>query len=134
MTPSSPLVAHFQSRMSTPEIDSQGSIDPVRTQSFDKQADHDDWDEYSDFAEDPESLEIINSLVEAAIQQQHTPLKVTDIEDYEAPRGVYLPKVPGLELMCERDSHGERLVGTQMQQVTIDQSGRLTSRLRALSC
>jgi hypothetical protein len=60
-----------------------------------------DTDEYSDFAEDPEALEIINQiLLTAATQQQQdhpAPIEVTDIEDYEGPRGVRLPKVPNFE-------------------------------------
>ncbi|KAH0832490.1 hypothetical protein AYO21_05172 [Fonsecaea monophora] len=61
-----------------------------------------DTDEYSDFGEDPEALEIIDRLfLEAAGKsrpdQEIEPLVVTDIEDYEAPRGIRLPKVSGLE-------------------------------------
>ncbi|KAK5193474.1 hypothetical protein LTR92_006843 [Exophiala xenobiotica] len=60
-----------------------------------------DGDEYSDFAEDPEELEIIDRLLlEVAAGQSadlRAPLLVTDIEDYEAPPGVRLPKVFGYE-------------------------------------
>lgn len=57
-------------------------------------------DEYSDFAEDPEELEIIDRLLlEVATSRAQAvapaPLVVTDIEDYEAPRAVRLPKVFG---------------------------------------
>jgi len=56
-------------------------------------------DEYSDFGDDPETLEIIDRLLQAAAQKQEvdTPLLVTDIEDYEEPRGVRVPKVFGVE-------------------------------------
>ncbi|KAJ4548999.1 hypothetical protein HRR83_003840 [Exophiala dermatitidis] len=50
-------------------------------------------DEYSDFAEDPEELEIIDRLLlEVATSRAQAvapaPLVVTDIEDYEAPRAL----------------------------------------------
>lgn len=58
-------------------------------------------DEYSDFAEDPEELELIDQLLlEVAAKQtqgQNAPLVVTDIEDYEGPRSLRLPKVFGVE-------------------------------------
>jgi hypothetical protein len=60
----------------------------------------DNDDEFSDFAEDPEELEIIERLLEEAAQQtpgQNASLVVTDIEDYEPPQGVFLPKVFGHE-------------------------------------
>lgn len=68
---------------------------------------NDNEDEYSDFAEDPEELEIIDQLLlEVASKQrqdQNAPLVVIDIEDYEAPRGVHLPKVLGLETTRQWD-------------------------------
>ena len=54
--------------------------------------------DYGDFASDEE--EIINSLLgDIAPPSQFTdaPLLVTDIEDYEGPMGVRLPKVLGVE-------------------------------------
>ncbi|EXJ86679.1 hypothetical protein A1O3_03632 [Capronia epimyces CBS 606.96] len=67
----------------------------------------DNDDEYSDFGEDPEELEIVDRLLlEVAAQQtrgQNAPLVVTDIEDYEAPRGVRLPKVFGHETTRQWD-------------------------------
>ncbi|KIV94905.1 hypothetical protein PV10_02626 [Exophiala mesophila] len=59
-------------------------------------------DEYSEFGADPEELELIEHLLQEAartppITHQNPSLVVIDIEDYEAPRGVHLPKVPSLE-------------------------------------
>ncbi|KIX03366.1 uncharacterized protein Z518_06918 [Rhinocladiella mackenziei CBS 650.93] len=78
-------------------------------------------DEYSDFAEDPEELKIIDRLLlEAAAKGQHAALVVTDIEDYEAPRGVRLPQVPGLAATRQwvdqpqsSESHGNQNVRDQ---------------------
>ncbi|EXJ87990.1 hypothetical protein A1O1_04917 [Capronia coronata CBS 617.96] len=79
----------------------------------------DDEDEYSDFAEDPEELEIIDQLLlEVAAKQtqgQSAPLVVTDIEDYEAPRGVRLPKVFGRETTPQRDVR-EQIPGSRFVQ------------------
>ena len=89
-----------------------------------------DGDEYSDFAEDPEELEIIDRLLlEVAAGQSsdlRAPLQVTDIEDYEAPPGVRLPKVFGYE--ATRQWHVE----TQPTEILVeqnirDQSGELPS-------
>ncbi|KIW10575.1 hypothetical protein PV08_11539 [Exophiala spinifera] len=80
-------------------------------------------DEYSDFAEDPEELEIIDQLlleVEAR-SDVIAPLLVTDIEDYEAPPGIYLPKVPGLESAHQRHDQTAP-VQTQFEQDVRDQS------------
>jgi hypothetical protein len=68
----------------------------------------DDTDAYSEFDEDPEALAIIDTLLnEASTKSQAqeaieesasiAALEVTDIEDYEEPRGVRLPKVFGVE-------------------------------------
>lgn len=76
------------------QVDSTGS----QTQSTPITSD----DEYSEFGADPEELELIEHLLQEAartpaISYQTPSLIVTDIEDYEAPRGIHLPKVPGLE-------------------------------------
>lgn len=85
-----------------------------------------DEDEYSDFAEDPEEIEIIDRLLlEAAFKQnqdQNAPLIVTDIEDYEAPQGVRLPKVLGFE----NTRHWDVQVQSEQPQTRsnlLDQSG-----------
>ncbi|EXJ57266.1 hypothetical protein A1O7_07613 [Cladophialophora yegresii CBS 114405] len=83
-----------------------------------------DLDAYSDFADDPETLEIIDQLLlEAANQRREdaladAPLVVTDIEDYEDPRGVYLPKVRGVETTRQWGLPSQS-VGTQQQQQNI---------------
>lgn len=68
---------------------------------------HKDEDEYSDFAEDPDELEIIDQLLlEAAAKQkqdQIASLLITDIEDYEEPQGIRLPKVFGFEATRQWD-------------------------------
>ncbi len=59
---------------------------------------HEAGSDYGDFASDEE--EIINYLLEKAVPPSAgagAPLLVTDIEDYEEPRGVRLPKVLGVE-------------------------------------
>ena len=59
---------------------------------------HEAGSDYGDFASDEE--EIINHLLQKAVPQSAgagAPLLVTDIEDYEEPRGVRLPKVLGVE-------------------------------------
>jgi hypothetical protein len=56
--------------------------------------------DYGDFANDAEELEIIDSLLSQAENWQGpnaTSLLVTDIEDYEPPHGVRLPKILGIE-------------------------------------
>ena len=56
--------------------------------------------DYGDFANDAEELEIIDSLlseVENGQRPDATSLLVTDIEDYEPPKGVRLPKIFGVE-------------------------------------
>lgn len=85
-------------------------------------------DEYSDFGDDPETLEIIDQLLlEAASQRReevlaNAPLVVTDIEDYEEPRGVRLPKVPGLET-TRRWGSEVQIAEPQPQQTVRDESG-----------
>jgi hypothetical protein len=60
---------------------------------------HDDGSDYGDFTVDEEAL--INELL-ANIQPGNTttnePLVLTDIEDYEEPTGIRLPKTLGKEL------------------------------------
>ena len=58
----------------------------------------DDGSDYGDFG-DEEELEIVEQLLTqvASKPDEHEPLHVIDIEDYEAPRGVRLPKVLGVE-------------------------------------
>lgn len=56
--------------------------------------------DYGDFANDAEELEIIDSLLSEAENWQSpdaASLLVTDIEDYEPPKGVRLPKILGVE-------------------------------------
>ena len=83
-------------------------------------------DEYSDFAEDPEELEIIDQLLFEVDAKQRSdvipPLLVTDIEDYEAPPGIYLPKVLGFE--ATRQWHDQAVSAqAQFEQVVRDESG-----------
>ena len=91
---------------------------------------HDDnFDEYSDFADDPEALEIIDQLLLAVADQRkedalaNAPLVVTDIEDYEEPRGVRLPKVFGFEAKHEQ-AIPESAAVLQPQQIIRDESGK----------
>lgn len=56
--------------------------------------------DYGDFANDAEELEIIDTLLSEAENWQRpdaASLLVTDIEDYEPPKGVRLPKILGFE-------------------------------------
>jgi hypothetical protein len=56
--------------------------------------------DYGDFANDAEELEIIDTLLSEAENGQRldaSSLLVTDIEDYEPPKGVRLPKILGVE-------------------------------------
>lgn len=55
--------------------------------------------DYGEFADNAEELEIVEQLLAQVNTQQEEPssLLVTDIEDYEAPQGIYLPKILGLE-------------------------------------
>ena len=58
--------------------------------------------DYGDFANDAEELEIIDTLLSEAENGQRldaSSLLVTDIEDYEPPKGVRLPKILGVEQM-----------------------------------
>jgi hypothetical protein len=62
----------------------------------------DDRSDYGDFGNDQEELEIVEQLLEQAAWNaskldENESLVVIDIEDYEPPRGVRLPKVLGLE-------------------------------------
>jgi len=77
-------------------------------ESFIEQQLHEDDDEFSDFAADPEELEIIDQLLleaaESQKQEQDASLLITDIEDYEVPQGIRLPKVLGFEATRQWDS------------------------------
>lgn len=60
----------------------------------------DDGSDYGDFGNDEEELEIVEQLLQQATSNaskvdENGPLIVIDIEDYEAPRGIRLPKVLG---------------------------------------
>lgn len=62
----------------------------------------DDGSDYGDFGNDEEELQIVEQLLQQATsnaskEEKEAPLVVIDIEDYEAPRGIRLPKVLGLE-------------------------------------
>ena len=59
----------------------------------------DDGSDYGDFGNDEEELEIVEQLLTqvASKPDENESLLVIDIEDYEPPRGVRLPKVLGLE-------------------------------------
>ena len=71
--------------------------------------------DYGDFANDAEELEIIDTLLSEAESGQildATSLLVTDIEDYEPPKGVRLPKILGVEqssYLGERPPPGQAL-------------------------
>jgi hypothetical protein len=70
-----------------------------------------DDDDFSDFGNDPEELEIIEQLFSQVTskQQDNASLIVTDIEDYEPPRGVRLPKVLGLEQTRQWESESNKI-------------------------
>ncbi|KAJ9615929.1 hypothetical protein H2200_002006 [Cladophialophora chaetospira] len=113
--------------MSTPDDDVQMHLNSQDTQEL-RELQHDEhFDEYSDFADDPETLEIIDQLLlEAASQHKddvlgNAPLVVTDIEDYEEPRGVRLPKVLSLETTRRWEVQAER-AGTQPKETVRDES------------
>ncbi|EXJ67264.1 uncharacterized protein A1O5_09277 [Cladophialophora psammophila CBS 110553] len=88
--------------MSTQDHNVLMQFEVVNTQTVTRPPEDEGTDEYSDFGEDPEALEIIDQLLLEAAgksgqEQKNAPLVLTDIEDYEEPRGVRLPKVFGLE-------------------------------------
>lgn len=58
----------------------------------------DDGSDYGDFGNDDEELEIIEQLLTqvGSKPDEQESLLVIDIEDYEPPRGVRLPKVLGI--------------------------------------
>lgn len=62
----------------------------------------DDGSDYGDFGNDEEELEIVEQLLTqvASKPDEHESLLVIDIEDYEPPRGVRLPKVLGVGYTC----------------------------------
>ena len=80
----------------------------------------DDGSDYGDFGTE-EELEIVDQLFTqvASKSEQNLSLIVTDIEDYEPPRGVRLPKLLGLE-------------ATRLWEITPSQSN--TQILRDLEC
>ena len=118
--------------MSTSDSDVHMQLDSQEAREAVNPSKHEDLDEYSDFADDPEALEIIDQLLlEAATQQNQeadAPLQVTDIEDYEEPRGVYLPKVRGFERTRQEEFPSQHL-GTQPQQVVRDEGGEYRNHL-----
>ena len=118
--------------MSSQDSDVQMQLDPVGSETAINPPDHDASDEYSDFGDDPEALEIIDRLLAAVSQQNReadAPLQVTDIEDYEGPQGVYLPKMPGYEIALPRFSHGPQRTGTQGQQILRYEGGTFRRNL-----
>jgi hypothetical protein len=70
-----------------------------------------DDDDFSDFGNDPEELEIIEQLFSQITSKppENASLIVTDIEDYEPPRGVRLPKVLGLEQTRQWESDSNKI-------------------------
>lgn len=72
--------------------------------------DVDNESDYGDFGDDAEELEIIDQLL-AQVASEHledTSFIVTDIEDYESPRGIRVPKVLGYE-------SSQQNISTQLQ-------------------
>ncbi len=78
----------------------------------------DDGSDYGDFGNDAEELEIVERLLTqvASKSDEKEPLLVIDIEDYEPPRGVRLPKVLGLE----QTRHWETTASQGNTQVLLD--------------
>ncbi|ETI25696.1 hypothetical protein G647_02470 [Cladophialophora carrionii CBS 160.54] len=113
--------------MSTPDLEVDMHLDSDYHKETANAHEDADLDEYSDFADDPETLEIIDQLLlEAANQRKedalaNAPLVVTDIEDYEDPRGVYLPKVPGVGTRRQWRLQSQS-AGNQQQQNIRDES------------
>ena len=105
-------------------------IDPIEANSR-KPLQENNEDEFSDFEADPEELEIIEQLLQEAAAKhtsiQDAPLVVTDIEDYEAPRGVRLPKVFGQEI-TRQWNHQSQVENQQLEsgvvQIIRNQSGK----------
>ena len=60
---------------------------------------HDDASDYSDFTLDEQEIidELLANIAPATVSGEGL-LELTDIEDYEEPRGVHLPKTLGKEL------------------------------------
>ena len=62
-----------------------------------------DGSDYGDFGDNEEELGIINDLLtQIESQQGDSALLVTDIEDYEAPTGLRLPKILGIEKLARQ--------------------------------
>jgi len=59
--------------------------------------------DYGDFGIDEEELKIVDALL-SQIESQTAPLLLTDIEDYEGPRGVRPPKILGFESKPQREA------------------------------
>ncbi|KIY03679.1 uncharacterized protein Z520_00370 [Fonsecaea multimorphosa CBS 102226] len=127
MTSTNPLASDpHNSTRSTQHQSFLMQIDLANTETATGSPHDEDTDEYSDFGEDPEALEIIDQLLLEATgnsrqEQKIAPLVVTDIEDYEAPRGVRLPKVLGLEAPRQWNLETRSVEGFLLQNV-LDQS------------
>lgn len=78
----------------------------------------DDGSDYGDFGNDEGELEIVEQLLTqvASKPDEHESLLVIDIEDYEPPRGVRLPKVLGLE----QTRHWETTASQSNTQILLD--------------
>jgi hypothetical protein len=88
-------------------------------------------DEFSDFGADPEELAVIEQLLQEATAKQQlahqtAPLTVTDIEDYEAPRGVPLHQIFDLQ-SAQQWNHSSPIENQQPQsslvQIVCDEGG-----------
>ena len=112
--------------MSTDHVDIS-----ISDESF-QQADN--ASDYGDFGDDSEELTIADQLlsqIETAQDQQDTLHTVTDIEDYEAPRGIRLPKVLGFESKRQWSVEPE---GTTQVLCDVETGGELdASRLRNIT-
>ena len=137
MTRAMPLTSHVQDLAMSNTLDesrddaSLMQVDPIGLEITSNPQNSDD--EYSDFAVDPEELAIIDELLLQVAakrnQSQNAPLVTTDIEDYEAPRVVRLPKLLGVE--TTRQWHPP----IQPQESRRDQNGKYNSPDPvALSC
>jgi hypothetical protein len=88
--------------MSSDTPDLHNAADVTITDAFIESANRliaEEGSDYGDFGNDEEELEIIEQLLaqNASKAEEQESFVVTDIEDYEPPRGVRLPKVLGLE-------------------------------------
>lgn len=129
MMPTSPLTSHYRdSTIPAQDSETYMDFDSIAIQQPANPQQDADTDEYSDFPDDEEALEIIDRLLIQATnqhaQEQNAPLQVTDIEDYEDPRGIRLPKVPGLDPTQQWNVQNQP-AKTQVQQVIREESGKL---------